>query len=196
MIRPGEKDEAQVLTRLSFESKGYWAYPKEYFDVWKPELTITPEYIEDNDVLVFESEGAIVGYYSIIKLENDLEVSGIKIDKGYWLEHMFIAPEYIGQGIGTMMFDHLRKRCETKGIPKLGILVDPNAKGFYEKMGCTYQGELPSTIAGRTTPLFVLNMLVSQKTVTPATACRLSFSGGTKTGSRVCNFLNKLEPED
>ena len=158
MIRPGKREEAQILTRLSFESKGYWAYPKEYFDVWKPELTITSDYIEKNDVLVFESEGAIVGYYSIVELENGIEVSGIKIEKGYWLEHMFIAPKYIGRGIGKIMFEHLRKRCEIKGIRQLGILSDPNAKGFYEKMGCNYQGEFPSTIAGRTTPLLVLTV--------------------------------------
>jgi GNAT superfamily N-acetyltransferase len=174
MIRPAEMNEAQVLTNLSFESKGYWAYPKEYFDIWKSELTLTRDYIEKNDVLVFESEGVIVGYYSIIELENDLAVSGIKINKGYWLEHMFIAPGHIGQGIGTMMFDHLRKRCKEKRIPKLGILADPNARGFYEKMGCNYQGEFPSTIAGRTTPLFVLNIMGSEKVVTPATgsSCR------------------------
>jgi len=158
MIRPAEKEDAQILTRISFESKGFWAYPKEYFDVWKPELTITSDYIEKNDVLVFESEGAIVGYYSIVELENDIEASGIKIDKGYWLEHMFIAPKYIGRGIGKIMFEHLRKRCEIKGIRQLGILSDPNARGFYEKMGCTYQRELPSTISGRTTPLLVLTV--------------------------------------
>lgn len=163
MIRPGKKEEAQILTKLSFESKGYWGYPKEYFEIWKPELTITPDYIEKNDVLVFESEGTIVGYYSIIELENDMAVSGIKIDKGHWLEHMFVAPKYIGRGIGTIMFNHLRKRCEMKGIRKLGILADPNARGFYEKMGCNYQGEFPSTIAGRTTPLFVLTMMSSHR---------------------------------
>ncbi len=156
MIRPGKKEDAQILTGISFESKGYWGYPKEYFEIWKSELTVTPDYITKNDVQVFEIEGVIVGYFSIVVLEDDIEVSGTKIDKGYWLEHMFIAPGYIGQGIGSFMFKYLRKRCETKGIGKLGILADPNARGFYEKMGCHYQGEIPSTIAGRTTPLFVL----------------------------------------
>jgi GNAT superfamily N-acetyltransferase len=158
MIRSAEKEEVQILTKLSFESKGYWAYPKEYLEVWNPELTITSDYIEKNDVLVFESEGAVLGYYSIIELEDDIETSGVKIDKGYWLEHMFVAPKHIGRGIGTIMFDNLRKRCEMKGIRKLRILADPNARGFYEKMGCNYQGEFPSTIAGRTTPMFVLTI--------------------------------------
>lgn len=162
MIRPGKIEEAQILTNLSFESKRHWAYPEEYLDVWKHELTITSDYIKKNDVLVFESEGEVLGYYSIIALEKDIELAGIRIDKGYWLEHMFIAPEYIGRGIGSMMFDHLRKRCEMRGIRKLGILSDPNARGFYEKMGCNYQGEFPSSIAGRTTPFFILTSRANQ----------------------------------
>jgi hypothetical protein len=31
---------------LSIESKGYWSYPIEYFEIWNDELTITPEYIK------------------------------------------------------------------------------------------------------------------------------------------------------
>jgi GNAT superfamily N-acetyltransferase len=158
MIRSADKEEAQILTKISIESKSYWVYPKEYFEIWSPELTITTEHIEKNDVFVFEREGAVVGYYSLIELVAGCELSGSKIAKGFWLEHMFILPKFIGQGIGTILFAHLRKRCEMKGIRKLGILADPNARGFYEKMGCTYQGEIPSTIAGRTTPMFELRM--------------------------------------
>jgi GNAT superfamily N-acetyltransferase len=68
---------------------------------------------------------------------------------------MFVAPAFIGKGIGTRLFEHLKKRCEMTGIKQLGILADPNTRGFYEKMGCDYQGEVPSTIAGRTIPLLV-----------------------------------------
>jgi GNAT superfamily N-acetyltransferase len=156
MIRPAKMDDALILTKLSFESKRVWGYPEEYFEIWKPELTITPDYIKKNEVFVFETGEAIAGYYSIVEFCDSIEISGVKIDKGYWLEHMFIAPEHIGQGIGALLFDHARKRCEIGKIRKLGILADPHAKGFYGKMGCAYQGEIPSTIAGRTTPLFFL----------------------------------------
>jgi GNAT superfamily N-acetyltransferase len=156
MIRPAKTEEAAVLTQLSLESKGYWRYPKKYFDTWVAELTINVAYIKKNDVYVCQNNGLIAGYYAIIQLDKDLIVSGIRIEKGYWLEHMFVAPRYIGSGIGTKMFDHLRTKCETKGINKLKIIADPNARGFYEKMGCHYLEEFPSTIAGRTTPFLVL----------------------------------------
>ena len=158
MIRQANQNEFKILTKISFSSKGYWEYPTDYFDIWNDELTITPEYIKENTVYVYEIKNEILGYYSIIELKENLEVSRIVIPKGFWLEHMFILPKYIGYGIGTKLFTHIREICLSKKIPKLSILADPNAKGFYEKMGCQYQGEFPSTIHDRTTPWLVLEV--------------------------------------
>ena len=132
--------------------------PKEYFYIWQGELTISPEYIENNIVFVFENNDVVTGYYSVVELKENIEVCSMEIYKGFWLEHMFLTPENMGKGIGTKMFNHLRKWCQYKGIDEVGILADPNSKGFYKKMGCEYQKEFPSTIANRTTPLFILKI--------------------------------------
>lgn len=156
-IRPATKSDAPTLTVLSFESKRHWGYPQEYFEIWKNELTITSEYIHKNDVFVWEEKSKILGYYSIVELTNNVEFAGIIIEKGYWLEHMFILPVYLGRGIGTSLFAHLRKQCEMRGFAELKILADPHSIGFYLKMGCKYQREYPSSIPGRTTPLLSLH---------------------------------------
>ncbi len=158
MIRRAEIQEAEILTNISFDSKKYWGYPKEFFDIWSKELTISPDYIQDNDVFVFEKDGKIIGYYSIVELKDDIEISAVKINKGFWLEHMFIEPRSIRKGIGTKMFDHLRKMCAFRGINELGILADPNSREFYERMDCEYKFEYPSTIKNRTTPYLQLKM--------------------------------------
>jgi N-acetylglutamate synthase-like GNAT family acetyltransferase len=75
---------------------------------------------------------------------------------------MFVDPANIGNGIGTALFHHLSGWCVAKRIRKVGILADPNSRGFYEKMGCTYVQEYPSTIKGRTTPW--LNFIVGSPT--------------------------------
>lgn len=157
-IRKAKEEEYQVLTDISFKSKGYWRYPVEYFDIWKEELTITSEYIAKNKVFVVESEDLIVGYYSIINLSKAIKVSGIVIKKGFWLEHMFILPSYIGNSIGTNMVSHLRSECKDNNINQLSVLADPNAKEFYEKMGFKYVKEYPSTIPNRTTPLLKIEI--------------------------------------
>jgi GNAT superfamily N-acetyltransferase len=158
LIRRAKKFEADELTRISFASKGYWGYPQAYFDIWLDELTIGSDYIRKNNVFVYESGEAIIGYYALVELEGALEVSGVIIKKGFWLEHMFLEPEHIGIGIGRSMFDHLHKYCRTNGIAEVGILADPNARGFYEKMGCEYVNEYPSTIKDRTTPYLRLRL--------------------------------------
>ena len=158
MIRAAKCSDAGILTKISFESKGYWGYPKAFFDVWADELTISSDYIQSNDVFVVETEGAIVGYYSIVELKNDMDVAGIRINKGFWLDHMFVESSSIGKGIGTKMFEHVRERCRLRGITELGILADPNSRGFYEIMGCEYKGEYLSTIENRTTPFLQLRL--------------------------------------
>ncbi|MFA5905867.1 MAG: GNAT family N-acetyltransferase [Desulfobacula sp.] len=155
-IRPAKIEESDILTSISFQSKKYWGYPDHFFEVWKNELTISTDYIRRNRVFVFEDKRVIRGYYSIVYLENDLDVSGVVISKGHWLEHMFISPDFIGKGIGTKLFDHLKKICTENKITRIGILSDPNARGFYEKMGYRYIKEYPSTIPNRTTPFLVL----------------------------------------
>lgn len=158
MIRPARLAEAEALTKISFDSKGYWGYPKEYFEIWSSELTLNAAYIENNAVFVFEKDVTIIGYYSLVELKDDIEVSGIFIKKGFWLEHMFVDPGSIGKGVGSKMFIHLREMCRRRNINEVGILADPHARGFYERMGCEYKGEYPSTIKNRTTPFLLLKI--------------------------------------
>ena len=103
MIRPAKQDEAIILTRISFESKGYWKYPNEYFAIWKQELTISPDYIEKNIVYVYQNSTTIIGYYSIVDLQEDIEISGIKLPKGFWLEHMFIKTRYLFYSFNSLL---------------------------------------------------------------------------------------------
>ena len=152
MIRPAKPNEAEALSRISFDSKGYWGYPEKYFETWKHELTISPDYIEKNAVYVYETGPDLAGYYAVVELTKDIEVSNIRLPKGFWLEHMFVEPRHIGKGIGSTMFRHLQDQCGEIGISELAILSDPHARGFYEKMGCRYVREFPSTIKNRTTP--------------------------------------------
>jgi GNAT superfamily N-acetyltransferase len=155
VIRPAKESEHKELTSISFASKGYWKYPKSYFDIWQNELTIDPKYIRYNTVFVYEANDMILGYYSIVEIEENLEISEVSIHKGFWLEHMFIKPQSIGQGIGRKLFEHLKQWCNFSKIEEINILADPHSKGFYEKIGCRYVKEFPSTIPNRTTPWLV-----------------------------------------
>ena len=151
-IRKARRDEAKTLTRISYSSKHYWEYPESCFDIWQPELTITGEYIDKNDVWVYEDVG-VVAYYSIVTLKSNIRIDGGVLEKGTWLDHMFVLPEYIGKSIGAQLYSHMCGFYSTQNREEINILADPHARGFYEKMGCIYVKEIPSTIPERTTPL-------------------------------------------
>ncbi len=156
MIRQARPSDAAELTELSFRSKGYWGYPEHYFEIWKDELTISADDIAGKSIFVHEDHAApvITGYYSLVFLKEDQVFSGGVLAHGWWLEHMFVAPLCIGKGIGTRLFGHMREFCLDRRIDSVGILTDPHARGFYEKMGCVYLGEYASTIQDSTTPHF------------------------------------------
>ncbi|MCL6591970.1 MAG: GNAT family N-acetyltransferase [Firmicutes bacterium] len=78
--------------------------------------------------------------------------------EGYWLEHIFIRPEFIGKGIGSQLILHAQKKCKDLGIERIYIFSDPNATGFYHKIGAHYIKESPSSIEGRTVSLFEIQL--------------------------------------
>jgi GNAT superfamily N-acetyltransferase len=158
LIRSAKPTEHNILTDISFSAKGYWQYPIEYFDIWKDELTITPQYISENIVFVAERDHVIVGYISIVDIKNDFLAGTILVTKGHWLEHLFILPQFMYQGIGSALMQHAREYCLENGIQRLRIFSDPHAKGFYDKQGAVYLGESLSSIEGRTVSVYELRL--------------------------------------
>lgn len=152
MIQRALREQANLLTEISFAAKKSWNYPDHYFDIWQHELTITPAYIDTNKVFVYSLSGIICGYYSLVTLLQPFFIADLKLPAGIWLDHMFLLPEFQHKGIGTTLCQHLFQASEIHSSGQVEVLADPNAAGFYEKMGFSLQQEVPSSIDGRTTP--------------------------------------------
>jgi GNAT superfamily N-acetyltransferase len=137
MIRPAAVDEASVLTQIALDAKRYWGYPEHWIKHWEADLTISPEFIRDNEVYVAELDGEIRGFYALC-------VSGEKAE----LDHMWVTPASIGTGIGKELFLDAMERAAALDIRDVEITADPNAAGFYEHMGASRIGETDSPIDG------------------------------------------------
>ena len=85
--------------------------------------------------------------------------------RGYWLEHIFVLPEHIGKGIGTLLVSHAKEEAGKLNCAVLRIFADSYAKGFYEKIGARFIRDVPSSIKGRSIPYFELPIRSGHMTV-------------------------------
>jgi GNAT superfamily N-acetyltransferase len=138
MIRPANAEEASLLTDIALDSKRYWGYPEHWLKLWEPELTLTSDFIDKNHVFVFESGGEIRGFYALCVNDSQAE-----------LEHMWVRPADIGAGVGKELFLDAMERAAKLNVDEIQLTADPNAAGFYTRMGAQEIGEARSEIDGQ-----------------------------------------------
>jgi GNAT superfamily N-acetyltransferase len=143
LIRRARTDETCALNELIMRAKAYWGYDQAFLEACRPYLLLKPEVIEQDPVYCAEVGGSVAGISHLIV------VSDAKID----LDHLFIEPTCIGQGIGKLLWRHAVVQARSMGATALVFEADPNARPFYEHMGAVVVGENISTIIpGRITP--------------------------------------------
>lgn len=122
-------------------SKAYWGYDIQQMEVWKEELTISPSYIQENQVFSLWSNGKIIGFYSYFEQEDHIK-----------LDNLFLLPAFIGKGLGYWMMEDFLKRVASIPKDKIVLDADPHAEGFYLKLGFQTISWLPSSIPKRFLP--------------------------------------------
>ena len=137
-IRRAELEEAACLTEIALTAKSHWGYPESWFEAWREDLTITPEFIVRHEVFVATDEDKPVGFYALVISESATE-----------LDHLWVLPERIGKGIGRRLLAHALDRAAALNIATIEIVSDPNAEAFYLKAGARKIGEVLSTIEGQ-----------------------------------------------
>jgi len=146
-ITRAEAKDACALTEIAFAAKRHWGYPEKWIDGWRQLLTIQPELIASHETYVAMLEGRAAGFYV-------LQPDG---GGGLQLLHLWILPEFMRRGIGRSLFLHAAQRAGYLGYESLEIESDPNAAGFYERMGARRAGSIVSHIENqpRELPIFV-----------------------------------------
>jgi GNAT superfamily N-acetyltransferase len=144
-------DQAEILTQIAFAAKRHWGYPERWIQIWSPLLTIEPEFIGQHETYVAWMDKEPVGFCAI-------SLKGKKAS----VEHLWVLPEYIGKGIGAALFNLMLSRCKDLGIRVLEIESDPNAQGFYERMGAKKVGEVVGEVDGQPRMLPVLEMKIKK----------------------------------
>jgi N-acetylglutamate synthase-like GNAT family acetyltransferase len=136
-IRRAQPDETAVLTAIAHAAKRHWNYPADWIEQWKLDLTITPEFIAENEVFVAMADEQVAGCCALVMTGSLAEI-----------EHMWMRPEHMGTGLGRALFEHAKRRALECGASVLELSADPNAEGFYARMGAKRVGDIPAAMNG------------------------------------------------
>ena len=136
-----------ILTEITKKSKAYWNYSEEQIEKWSDALTISSEYISENETYKLVIDDQIIGYYSFVV--NDCIAT---------LDNMFISPEYIGRGFGKILMNDFMERISKTENKKIVLEAEPNAESFYKKFGFTVTSKIESSIKERFLPIMEIDL--------------------------------------
>ena len=150
LITRAKPEQAEALTQIALAAKRHWGYPERWMEIWKPQLTFSPDYFEANESWVAEIDNTPVAFCTLREKEESA-----------WVEDLWVSPEFIGKGVGKKLFLHALKLSRQRGYKRLQLEADPNATGFYEKMGMKKISERLSEVDGqpRVLPIMEIQLL-------------------------------------
>ena len=144
IVRAGPED-APFLTEIAFAAKRHWGYPERWIESWREILTMRPEFIAANVACYAAEEEYVAGFY-VLTTEED----------GLHLDHLWIRPAAMRRGIGRALFEHAIEQARNSGFAAIKIEADPNAEGFYQRVGAVRVGTAISEIEGERRELPVM----------------------------------------
>lgn len=150
VIRRAEPGDAKTLTALALKSKAHWGYDAAFMAMIEHDFVITEDYVRNWPVYVLVEGSDVIGFYGFRDIDDEP-----------FLCDLWMAPAFIGKGLGKSLWRHAVDVARDAGRDRFLIESDPNAEGFYLKMGAKRIGSIKSKPTGRMLPL--LEMLVPSK---------------------------------
>ena len=120
-VRPAMEADHERLRELTFESKAHWGYDRDFVRAWADGLGFEG----GCERWVAELDGEVVAWSGLTPPEKRIAV----------LDHLWVDPGWMGRGLGTRLFRLAADRARELGAERLEWGAEPNAVGFYEKLG-------------------------------------------------------------
>ncbi len=146
-IRPCRDEEGERLREIAIAAKSHWGYDIDRVRAWAAMGDFSSHGLRSKDVHVAETGGRVVGWTALIQR-----------DDVCWLDDLWIDPEWIGKGIGSRLFRHALERGRELGARRIELEAEPNALGFYEKMGARFLRDSPPGVWARSNPVMGLDL--------------------------------------
>jgi GNAT superfamily N-acetyltransferase len=144
--------QAAELTGLAHSAKRHWGYPERWIRHWRKQLTIGPEFVTWHHTFVAIERRRVVGCCAVRPWRGFAD-----------FEHLWVRPDAMGRGVGRALFDHAVKVARRAGFGRMRILADPNAEGFYRRMGARRVGVSRSRLEGGWRELPVMHFALASR---------------------------------
>jgi GNAT superfamily N-acetyltransferase len=130
-IRAAVPDDAEDLRRITAAAKGHWGYPAALVLPWAAAYDFSATTLASREVFVAVAERRPVAWAGLVP-----PVDGISL-----LDDLWVEPPAMGGGIGRALFQESVRRAGELGAVSVEWETEPNAAGFYERMGGRRVGE-------------------------------------------------------
>ncbi|MDC1174104.1 GNAT family N-acetyltransferase [Bacteriovoracaceae bacterium] len=134
-IRKALSKEAHFLSELALRSKAYWGYDKTFIEKCRPHIKIDDDYIKSWPVIVLLVTDKIVGFASLKVISDEKR-----------LDNLWIAPEHIQSGYGTLLFNEAVIEAKKLGWDYFRLAGEEKSIGFYTKKGAKLIGKVQSRL--------------------------------------------------
>jgi hypothetical protein len=141
-IRTPRYDEAPMLTDLCLRSKAFWGYDEEFMRECRGELTLMASIMQSSSCFqVAEIDGQVIGVAQVLSRDS----------LPNWTKFLS-SPTHLRSGAGRALL-WAATVARDAGQVSMVVEADPNAAGFYRRMGAVDDGTAPSgSILGRFLP--------------------------------------------
>ena len=146
-IRPARPQEGERLREIAIAAKAHWGYDEGWVRGWAAQGDFSAEALTGRPVLAADLGGRAIGFASLIP-QGEVCV----------LDDLWIDPDWIGRGIGTRLFEACAERARDLGAMRMEWEAEPNAVGFYEKLGGRYLRDSRPTELNRVIPVMGLDL--------------------------------------
>lgn len=131
-------------------------------DVWERSVRATHDFLTEDDIVGLRPEvgPGLAGVAALAVAYADGAPCGFAGTQDGKVEMLFVAPEARGRGVGRALLEHA---MEHEDAVTLDVNEqNPQARGFYERMGFRVEGRSPVDDAGR--PFPQLHMRLAEPT--------------------------------
>lgn len=148
--RPAQTNDLRTLQKLFVETIRSTCrndYSPEAIEAWTTSVHNTERWmsvVENQFCLIAEIDGRVAGFGSL--------------DKGEYLDFMYVHKDFLRQGVANALFEKLKERSVQLGYQTLSSDVSITARPFFEKKGFTVIRENKNIVNG----VEIINFHMSQ----------------------------------